>query len=136
MIASAAGFQPLDAAELRLLGGMRFASRRTFSGRVRGERLSRQKGVSIEFADYREYADGDDLRHLDWSILARLDRPTIRTYQDEDDLAVYLALDSSQSMDFGEPSKFAHAARLAAALGFVGLSGQDAVYPVALGDRD
>ena len=118
---------------MRLLAGLSFAPRRTFAGRVRGERLSRQKGISIEFADYRDYTDGDDLRHLDWSILARLERPTIRTYQDEDDLAVYVALDVSPSMDFGEPSKFVHAMRLAAALGFVGLAGQDAVYPMALG---
>jgi len=126
----------LEPNELRLLQGLRLAPRRAFSGRVRGERLSRQKGLSIEFADYRDYAAGDDLRHLDWAILARLDRPTIRTYQDEDDLAVYIALDASASMDFGEPRKIDHAARLAAAVGFIGLTGQDAVYPVALGESE
>ena len=128
--------QILDPGELRLLETLRLAPRRTFSGRVRGERLSRQKGISIEFADYREYVPGDDLRHLDWSILARLDRPTIRTYRDEDDLAVYLALDISSSMDFGEPSKFSQAVRIAAAIGFIGLIGQDAVYPLTLGGRE
>lgn len=126
----------LNAAEMRLLEGMRLLPRRTFSGRARGERLSRKKGISIEFADYRDYAVGDDLRHLDWNILARLDRPTIRTYQDEEDLAVYVALDASRSMDFGEPTKFSHAARLAALFGYLGLIGQDAVYPVALGGID
>jgi uncharacterized protein (DUF58 family) len=119
-----------------MLQGLRLSPRRSFSGRVRGERLSRQKGMSIEFADYRDYSPGDDLRHLDWSILARLDRAAIRTYQDEDDLAVYVALDVSRSMDFGEPSKFAHAARLAAAAGFIALTGQDAVYPLAVGAGD
>ncbi|HEY3266224.1 MAG TPA: DUF58 domain-containing protein [Armatimonadota bacterium] len=123
----------LSPSELRQLEPLRLASRRSFAGRVRGERLSRNKGISIEFADYRDYSDGDDLRHLDWAILARLDRAAIRTYQDEDDLAVYLALDASASMDFGEPSKFQHAARLAAAVGFIGLVGSDAVYPLALG---
>lgn len=126
----------LAPAEMRLLEPLRFAPRRTFSGRVRGERLSRQKGVSLEFADFRDYTDGDDLRHLDWSVLARLERPTIRTYQDEDDLAVYVALDTSASMDFGDAAtgtKFEHAARLAVALGFVGLMGQDAVQMIALG---
>jgi uncharacterized protein (DUF58 family) len=95
--------------------------------------MSRQKGVSLEFADYREYAAGDDLRHLDWNILARLDRPTIRTYQDEDDLAVYLLLDASASMHFGSPTKFSFAQKLAAALGFIGLCGQDQVTPIIIG---
>jgi uncharacterized protein (DUF58 family) len=126
----------LTPADLRMLQGLRLSPRRSFSGRVRGERLSRQKGVSIEFADYRDYSPGDDLRHLDWSILARLDRAAIRTYQDEDDLAVYVALDTSRSMDFGDPSKFQHSARLAAAVGFIALTGQDAVYPVTLGGGD
>lgn len=126
----------LEPADLRLLQGLRLAPRRAFAGRIRGERLSRKKGISIEFADHRDYAAGDDLRHLDWSILARLGRPTIKTYQDEDDLAVYLALDASRSMDFGDPSKFHHAARLAAAVGFIALNAQDALYPVALGDGD
>jgi uncharacterized protein (DUF58 family) len=100
---------------------------------LRGERISKQKGVSIEFSDYREYTTGDDLRHLDWNILARLDRPTIRTYQDEDDLAVYILLDASASMSFGSPSKFTTAQKIAVALGFIGLCGQDRVTPVIIG---
>ena len=102
-----------------MLQGLRFLPRRRFSGSVRGERISKQKGISLEFADYREYSPGDDLRHLDWSILGRLDRATIRTYQDEDDLAVYILLDCSASMDFGQPLKFAMAQQCAAALGFI-----------------
>lgn len=126
----------LDTTDLRLLEGQSLAPRRMLASRLRGERLSRQKGVSIEFADYRDYADGDDLRHLDWTILARLDRPTIRTYQDEAELSVYLALDTSASMDFGTPRKFAHAQRLAAALGFVGLIGHDMICPLTVGGRE
>jgi len=126
----------LDANEMRSLEGLSLAPRRALAARTRGERLSRQKGVSIEFADYRDYVDGDDLRHLDWTILARLDRPTIRTYQDEAELPVYLALDISPSMDFGEPAKFAHAQKLAAAVGFMGLAGHDRVQPLAIGGRD
>ncbi len=126
----------LDTNDLRLLEGLTLAPRRQLASRTRGERLSRQKGVSIEFADYRDYADGDDLRHLDWTILARLGRPTIRTYQDEAELPVYIALDISPSMDFGEPTKFAHAQRLAAAVGFIGLAGHDRVQPLTLGGRD
>jgi len=132
-IQSASGISVLTPAERQRLERLRLAPRRRFAGRVRGERTSRQKGVSIEFADYRDYAAGDDLRSLDWNILARLDRPTIRTYQDEDDLAVYLLLDMSASMDFGNPSKFHAARKAAAAVGFIALAGQDAVYPIAIG---
>lgn len=113
----------------------RLQPRRMHAATIRGERLSPRKGLSIEFADYRHYAPGDDLRHLDWNILARLDRAYLRTYQDEQELPVYLLLDSSASMAFGEPPKFDLARSLAACLGYIGLIAGDAVYPVALGGR-
>lgn len=125
----------LDAREFRLLEGLRLNPRKSFGGKVRGERLTRKKGISIEFADYREYAEGDDLRHLDWNVLARLGTPVMRTYQDEEDLAVHLLVDVSASMDFGEPTKRQMAGRLAAALGYVALIGGDAVVPRFLGPR-
>lgn len=121
--------------DFRLLDGVRLNPRKSFQGRVRGERLTKKKGISIEFADYREYTDGDDLRHLDWNVLARLDTPVMRTYQDEEDLAIHLLLDLSPSMDFGEPTKLEHAKRLAAAIGYIALNGGDAIYPRALGIR-
>lgn len=123
----------LTPAEFRMLDGLRLAPRRAFHGRIRGERLTRRRGVSIEFADYREYAEGDDLRHLDWNVLARLQHPVIKTYQDEEDLAVYLLVDVSASMRFGEPNKARLAQDAAAALAYVALCGQDAVIPVAVG---
>jgi uncharacterized protein (DUF58 family) len=123
----------LDPKELRLLEGLRLNPRRAFPGRVRGERLTRRKGISIDFADYRDYAEGDDLRHLDWNVLARLDAPIMKTYQDEEDLAVHVLLDASDSMSFGEPSKLEGARRLACAMGYVALSGGDAVYGRLLG---
>jgi len=123
----------LEPREFRMLDGLRLNPRKSFSGRVRGERLTRKKGVSIEFADYREYSEGDDLRHLDWNVLARLDTPVMRTYQDEEDLAVHLLLDLSPSMDFGEPSKLQLARRLAGALGYVALNAGDAVMPRRVG---
>ena len=126
----------LSPREFRLLDGLRLGPRKSFAGRVRGERLTRKKGVSIEFADYREYSDGDDLRHLDWNVLARLDTPVMRTYQDEEDLAVHLLLDRSPSMEFGEPTKTEQASRLACAVGYVALAGGDAVLPRALGPRE
>lgn len=110
----------------------RFQPRKTHAATIRGERLSPRKGISIEFADYRHYTPGDDLRHLDWNILARLDRAYLRTYQDEQELPVHLLLDCSASMAFGEPTKFDVARSLAACLGYVGLVGGDAVYPTAL----
>ncbi len=96
-------------------------SRRTFRGRVKGERRSPRKGISVEFADYRPYGVGDDPRYLDWNIYARLDRLYLKLFVDEEDLCLHLLVDASQSMDFGEPSKLDYARRLATALGFVGL---------------
>jgi uncharacterized protein (DUF58 family) len=110
--------------------------RKAFVGRVRGERLTTRRGISIEFADYREYADGDDLRHLDWNVLARLNSQVTKTYRDEEDLAVHILLDTSPSMQFGEPSKLDCAKKYACALGLLGLVGGDAVYPRALGVRE
>lgn len=127
---------PLSARELRQLEGARLNPRKSFGGRVRGERTTKKKGVSIEFADYRDYTEGDDLRHVDWNVLARLDSAVMRTYRDEEDLAVYLLIDASESMRFGEPSKLDVALESALALAYVGLLGGDAIHPVSLGARE
>ena len=119
----------LQPREFRILTGLRLAPRRKFAGSVRGERTTQSRGVSIEFADYREYAEGDDLRHLDWNVLARLGHAVTKTYRDEEDLAVYLLLDASASMGFGEPSKFSTAKSVACAIGYVALNGGDSVHP-------
>lgn len=119
-------------ATLARLERYRFQPQKHHAGAIRGERLSPRKGISIEFADYRHYAPGDDLRHLDWNILARLDRAYLRTYQDEQELPIYLLLDCSGSMAFGEPSKFDLARSLGACLGYIALVSGDALYPVAL----
>lgn len=111
------------------LEGLRLKPRRKFGGSVRGERTTQAKGISIEFADYREYAEGDDLRHLDWNVLARLGHAVTKTYRDEEDLAVHILVDASASMDFGDPSKLQKAREIAAALGYVALAGGDSVYP-------
>lgn len=122
----------LSPEDFRILDGLRLNPRKSFSGRVRGERLTRKKGISIEFADYRDYTEGDDLRHLDWNVLGRLQTAVIKTYQDEEDLAVYLIVDITASMAFGEPQKQRLAKTLACALGYIALSNQDAAYPVTL----
>ena len=96
-------------------------SRRTFRGRVKGERKSPRKGISVEFSDYRPYGVGDDLRYVDWNIYGRLDRLYLKLFVDEEDLCLHVLLDASASMGFGDPSKLEYGAKLALALGFVGL---------------
>src|SRR5947208_10259217 len=102
-------------------------SRRTFRGRVRGERRSPRRGHSVEFCDYRAYGVGDDLRYVDWNIYGRLDRLHVKLFVDEEDLCLHLLLDASASMDFGAPTKLEYGARLAGAIGFVGLVSHERV---------
>lgn len=106
---------------LAQLERLTLASRRTFRGRVKGERRSPRKGQSVEFSDYRPYGVGDDLRYVDWNIYGRLDRLHVKLFVDEEDLCLHLLVDGSKSMDFGRPTKLEYAARVAAAIGFVGL---------------
>ncbi|MBI2543862.1 MAG: DUF58 domain-containing protein [Candidatus Rokubacteria bacterium] len=80
-------------------------SKRTFRGRVKGERKSPHRGSSVEFVDYRPYGVGDDLRYVDWNIFGRLDRLYLKLFVDEEDLCLHLLLDASASMDYGEPTK-------------------------------
>src|SRR5688572_11064741 len=94
----------LDPEFLVRLQRLEIVSKKIFVGKTKGERLSRRKGQSVEFADYRNYAIGDDLRFLDWNLFARLDRLFLRLFLEEEDLHVYLLLDNSMSMEFGNPS--------------------------------
>src|SRR5262249_4312685 len=120
---------------LARLEQLELVSRKIFLGRMKGERLSKRKGQSVEFADYRNYVIGDDLRFLDWNIFARLDRLFIRLFMEEEDLHFYILLDNSLSMDFGSPSKLRYAKQVAAALGFIGLVNMDRVVIEAFNDR-
>lgn len=108
-------------------------SRKVFAGKLQGERRSKRRGRSVEFDDYREYAAGDDLRHVDWNVLARLDRFFIKIFQEEEDLAVHVVIDCSASMHAGEPSKILMAARIATALGYIGLVNNNRVIATAFG---
>ena len=112
---------------LTQLERLALASRRTFRGRVKGERKSPHRGSSVEFVDYRPYGVGDDLRYVDWNIFGRLDRLYLKLFVDEEDLCLHLLLDASASMDYGEPTKLQYGARLAAALGFVALVNHERV---------
>jgi uncharacterized protein (DUF58 family) len=125
----------LDPEFLARLEQLELVSRKIFLGRMKGERRSKKKGQSVEFADYRNYVIGDDLRFLDWNLFARLDRLFIRLFMEEEDLHVYILIDNSLSMDFGTPSKLRYAKQVAAALGFIGLVNMDRVVIEAFNDR-
>lgn len=96
-------------------------SRKLLAGKLKGERRSKRRGQSVEFADYRNYSIGDDLRFIDWNIYARLDRLFLKLFLDEEDLALYVLVDVSRSCDFGEPNKARYMKQVAAALGYIGL---------------
>ncbi len=120
---------------LHRLETLELVSRKVFRGRMKGERRSRRKGQSVEFADFRSYVPGDDLRFIDWNTYARLERLFLKMFLEEEDLHFYALVDSSASMGFGTPTKFRHALQLAAALGFVGLVRGDRVKIQTLGQR-
>jgi uncharacterized protein (DUF58 family) len=119
---------------LARLERMELVSRKVFRGRLKGERRSRRKGQSVEFADFRNYVPGDDLRFIDWNVFARLDRLFIKLFLEEEDLALYILVDASKSADYGTPNKLAYMKRVAAALGYVGLVNYNRVHLAAVGD--
>ena len=109
------GGELLDNTFLRRLDGLDLISRKILQGKLKGERRSKKRGHSVEFADFRQYSHGDDLRFLDWNIYGRLDRLFIKMFLEEEDLFVYILVDGSTSMDYGSPNKFRYAMKLAAA---------------------
>ncbi len=125
----------LDPEFMTRLERLELISRKIFAGKMRGERRSKRRGESVEFADYRNYTAGDDLRFLDWNILARLDRLFLKLFLQEEDLHVSLILDVSRSMDYGDPNKGRYARQVAAAIAYTGLVNYDrvALYPYADG---
>src|SRR5512137_2768617 len=118
---------------LAQLEQMELVSRKVFRGRMKGERRSKRKGQSVEFADFRNYVAGDDLRFIDWNLYARLDKLFLKMFLEEEDLHFYALIDASRSMDFGDPTKLEYAKQLAAALGFIGLCRADRVKIETLG---
>ena len=112
---------------LRKLEQIQLLTARRARSSLRGERRSRVRGLSVEFADHRGYVVGDDLRHLDWNLLGRLDRLFLKLYEEDRELPIRIFLDASESMNFGTPSKFTLARQIAAAVGYIGLCGFDRV---------
>lgn len=132
---------PLDAPLLtpEFLGRLEqleLVSRKMLAGRMKGDRLSKRKGRGAEFADYRPYTIGDDLRFLDWNLYGRMEKLFLRLFLEEEDLSVYLLIDNSRSMDSGNPTKLRYAKQVAAALGFIGLVNLDRVSIEAVGGGD
>lgn len=122
-----------DEAFLRRLERLAVLSRRAMAGQLQGERRSPKRGQSVEFADFRPYTLGDDIRRIDWNAYARLERFFIKLFVEEEDLTVHLLLDASQSMAWGEPEKFSYAVRSAGALGYITLAGLDRLTASVLG---
>lgn len=120
-----------DSDFLKKLEYLSLVSRRVFRGQLLAQRRTMQLGGGIEFADHREYYPGDDFRYLDWNVFARHDELLLKRFQEEEDLHVYLLLDCSRSMAFGDPVKFDYARQVAAALAYIALADLDRVAVVA-----
>lgn len=118
---------------LSKLKQLELVSRRVFAGRMKGERRTRHRGTSVEFADYRNYVLGDEPRFVDWNTYGRLERLFLKLFLEEEDLFVYLLVDTSRSMGFGTPEKLLYAKQVAAALAYVSLLGLDRVSISAIG---
>jgi len=135
-LASPASESLLEPNFLRKLERLALGAERAPTARLQGERRTTRRGASLEFADYREYAAGDDLRYVDWKAYARLDRLFVKLFVAEEDLGIHLLLDASESMNFSgndaattsaAANKFQFARKAVAALGYVGLMRYDRV---------
>jgi uncharacterized protein (DUF58 family) len=111
----------LDPVFMSRLDALDVLSRKILQGKLQGERRSKRRGQSVEFADHRPYVSGDDLRFVDWNIYGRLERLFLKLFLEEQDLTVHIVADGSASMGFGEPSKELFIKKLTAALGYVSL---------------
>ncbi|HET9522076.1 MAG TPA: DUF58 domain-containing protein [Candidatus Limnocylindrales bacterium] len=124
-----------DEAFLRQLERLLLLLRSPVRGGLKGGRRSVKRGQSVEFADYRDYAMGDDLRQLDWNVYARLEKLFVKLFVEEEDVTITILIDASASMASGRPDKLLFATRAAAALGYIGLASEDRVAVSALGGR-
>src|SRR5215210_6248915 len=124
----------LDPTFMARLDQLDLVSRKLLAGKLKGERRSKRRGQSVEFADYRNYVIGDDLRFIDWNIYARLERLFLKLFLEEEDLSLYILVDVSKSCDFGEPNKAFYLKQVAAALGYIGLVNYNRVNILAVAD--
>ena len=112
---------------LKKLEYLSLVAKKRAAGDRKGERRAIRKGSSVEFADYRDYTAGDDLRRVDWNAYARIDKLLLKLFEEEEELFIYILVDTSESMNFGSPKKLDYARKVAAALAYIGLSNQDRV---------
>jgi uncharacterized protein (DUF58 family) len=124
----------LDPQFMARLDQLDIMSRKLLTGKMKGERRSKRRGQSVEFADYRNYVIGDDLRFIDWNIYARLDKLFLKLFLEEEDLSLYVLCDVSKSCDFGNPNKAHYIKQVAAALSYIGLVNYNRVNVVAMAD--
>src|SRR5258705_6776407 len=124
----------LDPSFMARLDQLDLVSRKLLAGKMKGERRSKRRGQSVEFADYRHYVIGDDLRFIDWNIYARLEKLFLKLFLEEEDLSLFILVDVSKSCDFGTPNKAVYIKQVAAALGYVGLVNYNRVHISAFAD--
>ena len=123
----------LDSRLIARVSQLDITSKKIFAGKLRGERRSKKRGESVEFADHRPYVSGDDLRHIDWNIFGRLDRLFLKLFLEEEDLCLHVVLDCSESHDCGTPNKFLFMQQVAMSLGYIGLANLNRVAMTAIG---
>lgn len=123
----------IDGEFLERLERLSIVSRHRLMGYGKGDRRSARRGTSIEFVDYRHYVPGDDPRQVDWNIYGRSGLLFVKLFEEEEVLTTHLLLDTSGSMDWGTPNKIGYARQLAAALGYIALSGSSRVQAGVLG---
>ena len=125
----------IDPTVMRKLEALSLGARRAFTGASKGEKRSTKRGSSVEFADFRAYNHGDDLRRIDWNAYGRFEKLFLKMFMEEEDLDLTLILDASRSMGFGNPTKLLAAARLVGAVGYIGLHNFDRVRGVVFDDK-
>ncbi len=125
----------LSPLQIKKLDALSLQARRAFTGASKGEKRSTKRGSSVEFADFRAYTAGDDIRRIDWNAYARFDKLYLKMFLEEEDLDLTLLIDASASMQFGEPTKLRAASQIAGALGYVGLSNFDRVSAAFFGEK-
>jgi uncharacterized protein (DUF58 family) len=124
-----------DTEFLRKLERLHLVAKRLSWTGAKGEHAASRKGFSLEFSDYRRYQHGDDLRYVDWNIYRRLDRLLLKVFTAEEEVNIYLLVDTSRSMAEGAPAKLDYAKKVAAALGYIGLKNLDRVGGASFSSR-
>jgi uncharacterized protein (DUF58 family) len=124
-----------DDSFLAQLEHLSFFSRRKVRSSTRGDFLGKRTGASLEFADHRSYNPGDDIRTVDWNLLARLDKIFVKLFKEEINLYIYILLDCSRSMVYGEPAKLLYAIKVAAALSYIGVANKERVGIATFSDK-